>query len=196
MRILRDHRDETLVGGAEQIARHADERLGPSEARAARQRNHVLLRVHGVERAVGTEGGLCDVFGDRVHATAAEIEGQQFLFGGGDKEELGLGVEANHPLERRQPASQHARDLDQAGEPIQTRHATLGSESDRHTGGPGGDAALLVNLLWLLGLRRRGGGRLGPAAPERHAREQEVSWDTQNGLAGQDRQPARPLQVF
>ena len=133
--ILRDHADEMLIGGAEQIARKRRQRLRPRESRPARERDHVTGRIDAVQRPIGAERGLFDVCADGVHAAAAEIEREQIVFAGRDKEVFGFGVEADDPLDGRQFALQHAFDRGEPRQPVQLRRAPLGGQPDCDSGG-------------------------------------------------------------
>src|SRR5256886_11137223 len=96
----RIHRDQTLVGAAEQLAWHTAQRLGPGEADAPGERYHAPLRVHRVQGAVRPEGGLHDPGYHGVDAPAPQVERQYVLLRGHDEQELGLGVEPDNEIGR------------------------------------------------------------------------------------------------
>src|SRR5207302_9135856 len=100
----RIHRDQTLVGAAEQLARPTAQRLGPGEADPPGERYHAPLRVHRVQGAVRPEGGLHDPGYHGVDAPAPQVERQHVLLRGHDEQELGLGAESDHGRDRRQLA--------------------------------------------------------------------------------------------
>ena len=97
--------DEPLIGGAEQLMRQARQRLCPRDPQASRERHHAALRVHREQRAVGPQGRLLDRRRDRVHAGAAQVDGEDLTLGGQDVEEFRLGVESDHPADRRELAA-------------------------------------------------------------------------------------------
>ena len=146
-RVLRHDRDDALVGGAEQIARHAAQRLRPREAGAAREGDHLFLRVYGEQRPVGAEGRLLDVGRHRVGAAALQVEGEELVLGGADVEERRLGVDAHHALDGGESPAQRVRDLGQAGETIEPGNAAPGGEPDSDRGHPADGPARCPNCL-------------------------------------------------
>ena len=103
--------------------------------------------IDGVERTIRAEGRVRDARCHRVDATAAEIQPEQLVLCGCDKEEFGFGVEPNDALHRRQPAAEHAIDRGQPGEAIELRRPSLCGQPDRHAGNAGDDLSL-ANTLW------------------------------------------------
>src|SRR5206468_3104943 len=65
---------EALVGGAEQLQRHAWQGLRPGDPHPPCERHDPALRVDGIQGAVGTERRLLDPAGHGVDSGAAEIE--------------------------------------------------------------------------------------------------------------------------
>jgi hypothetical protein len=148
--ILRDHADEMLISRAEQIGRERRQDLRPGKSRAARECDDVACRIDRVQRPVGTKGRLLDADPDRVHATAPEIERQEIVFGGRDKEELGFGVEADDALDGGQFALQHSLDGREPRQPVELGCAAFSGQSDRDARRPGENLKLANPLRRLL----------------------------------------------
>src|SRR5258708_39308297 len=139
-----------LIGRAEQIVRQRREQLRPGKSRSARKRDHTPRRIDGVESPVRAERGLCDVCPRGVDATAAKVEGKQLEFGGRYKQELGLGIETDDPLDGREFAFQHSLDRGEPGQPIELRSAAFGGQSNGDAGRARQDLKLANSLRRLV----------------------------------------------
>jgi hypothetical protein len=172
-RILRQHGDQPLVG-AEQLAGHALQRLGPRKPDPARERDDPSHAVHRVQRPVRPERGLLDGGGHRVEPPAGDVERHHVSLVRDREQELRLGIEADDPLHRRQLATNGPRQLRETGKAIGAQRSPFGGNADRQSWGAGAAARdRSTSCLFGLWLRRCCRLRPGPAAPERHTGKQE-----------------------
>jgi hypothetical protein len=172
--ILRNHTNETLVGRAEEIAGQRREGLWPRKPRTPRKRDHMTCRIDGVQRAVRSERGLDRSRRHGVDATTSQVVGEKLAFRGGNKKEFRFRIQPDHPVDRREFAAQYAFYFCELRKAIELRNAAFRWETDgdpRHAR----EHLKPANLLWVLWLGWRDGGRLGSTTPKRERAKQKES---------------------
>ena len=151
-RILSEDGYQPLVG-AEQLPRHADERLGPGEPHPPCDRDHASLVVHGVEGPVRSQRGLLDGGGHRVEASSGDVERHHLALLGDREQEVRFGVEPHHAPHRGQLSPHGARYFNETGQPVGPERPPLGGNANRQPRGARAGDDRLANYLFNLWLR-------------------------------------------